>query len=405
MNIEEIRKKFPQYTDVPDGELVRGLHKTFYKDIPYERFLREINFVPTESYKDSSGNPNPQTLKAIEDISGKGFGTGIPKLAYDVGEKVTDFASKYEPMRGAPAAALGFGANVATQAVPALLGGRAMEASGAPELMRQGGRMLMQSATKPTLRDLQNGDAAKAIETMLKQGYNPTQGGVKAMQGKIDALRQEIDAALQSSTATVDKGAVASRLQGLLDKMSKQVNPGGDIRAVQDAWSEFLAHPLLSGKQTMPVQLAQEMKQGTYQALGDKPYGELAGASTEAQKQLARGLKEEISSAVPGVAEKNQLQAELLNARDIAQRRALTSDNRNPLSLAPLASGPGGFLSYLADKSDLVKSLLGRGLYSGSEAVPRTAGQLGGAVFGSQLGQQPTEDQLKILADMVRGQQ
>ena len=42
---------------------------------------------------------------------------------------------------------------------------------------------------------------------------------------------------------------------------------------------------------------AQAMKQGTYRALGDKAYGELKGASIEAQKAQARGLKEEL--AVP----------------------------------------------------------------------------------------------------------
>ena len=46
MRISEIREKFPMYADVPDGELVRGLHEKFYKDIPYQDFLRSVDFRP-----------------------------------------------------------------------------------------------------------------------------------------------------------------------------------------------------------------------------------------------------------------------------------------------------------------------------------------------------------------------
>lgn len=45
MNIAEIRAKYPQYNGVPDGELVRGLYRTYYKDkLPYPDFLRSIDF-------------------------------------------------------------------------------------------------------------------------------------------------------------------------------------------------------------------------------------------------------------------------------------------------------------------------------------------------------------------------
>jgi hypothetical protein len=42
--ISEIREKFPMYSDVPDGELVRGLHKKFYSDMSYQDFLKSIDF-------------------------------------------------------------------------------------------------------------------------------------------------------------------------------------------------------------------------------------------------------------------------------------------------------------------------------------------------------------------------
>ena len=115
----------------------------------------------------------------------------------------------------------------------------------------------------------------------------------------------------------------------------------------------------------MPVQLAQSMKQGTYTSLGNKSYGELGGADIEAQKALARGLKEEISSAVGSVAGLNRRQSELMNAVEIAERRALIEGNKNPAGLALLANDPMAGIGFLADRSALAKSLAARSLYSG----------------------------------------
>lgn len=47
MNISEIRAKFPQYADLSDGDLVRGLHQKHYRDIPYTDFVRKIDFRKT----------------------------------------------------------------------------------------------------------------------------------------------------------------------------------------------------------------------------------------------------------------------------------------------------------------------------------------------------------------------
>jgi hypothetical protein len=198
------------------------------------------------------------------------------------------------------AAGAGYAANVVTQAVPALMTGKFVQEESGP-LMEAGARTLMQSAVKPTYEAQKSGDAAKAITTMLQEGYNPTKGGVQAMQQRISALGDEITDAIKNSPALVNKNDVASRLQSAIDKFRSQVNPKADLKTIEDAWSEFLAHPDLVGKINFPVQLAQALKQGTYRVLGDKPYGELSGAANEAQKQLARGLKEEISKAVPGV--------------------------------------------------------------------------------------------------------
>lgn len=305
----------------------------------------------------------------------------ISNVAYDVGGKVTDIASPHMPAEAA--AGLGVAANVGIQSIPTILSGP-IGKSAAPAF-KEGGRALMQSAAKPTLEQLRTGKAARAIETMLKEGYNPTSGGVAKMKTAISGLNDEIAEAIATSPATVDKGRVAGYLQDAVKKFEMQVNPSADVKAIESAWTEFMSHPMLAGRSDIPVQLAQKLKQGTYKALGDKSFGELKGASTEAQKALARGLKEEISAAVPNVAALNKRESDLLNALTVAERRALIDANKNPVGLGPIAGHPGWMAAFLADRSAWLKAMLGRGLYSGSEQIPAAATRAGvGAYMASQ---------------------
>lgn len=48
MNISEIRKQYPQYSDVSDKELADGLHKKHYSDMDKADFYQKIGFQPSE---------------------------------------------------------------------------------------------------------------------------------------------------------------------------------------------------------------------------------------------------------------------------------------------------------------------------------------------------------------------
>lgn len=304
------------------------------------------------------------------------FGHGgevVDKAAYDAGGKVTDAASKILPPEAAAAA--GYATNLGVQALPMLLGGSA--AKEAAPLVEGRAQWLMNSALKPTWEAVRTGKAAKAIDTMLDEGISVSKGGVEKLRSKIGEINQQITDAISNSSATIDKTKVADYLREPLKKFSQQVNPNSDISAIKSAWQEFLDHPMLKNVQDIPVQAAQELKQGTYKALGNKSYGELKGAETEAQKTLARGLKEEIAGAVPGVGNLNKAESELINALSVTERRALMQLNNNPGGLAWLSHNPASWAAFMADKSSLFKSLAARALYSGSEQIPATAARLG----------------------------
>ena len=236
---------------------------------------------------------------------------------------------------------------------------------------------LMQSAIKPTTADLRTGKAKQAVQTMLEEGVNPTMQrtifgrGLDTLKEKVGSLNNQIADIIQNSKGNVSKSSVLSYLDDLERKAMQQVNPASDLKAIQNVRDEFISHPLAQGE-TIPVQLAQKLKSGTYKAVGAKSYGELGSTATEAQKQLARGLKEEVALAEPSVAALNAQESTLLNALNVSERRALQELNNNPLSLSLLANDPKAAVAFMADKSGAFKALLARILYrTGQVATPR----------------------------------
>jgi hypothetical protein len=230
---------------------------------------------------------------------------------------------------------------------------------------------LMYSAVKPTLSQHASGDAKIAVDNLLKYGINPTRGGVEKLGDMLDDINRQIAEKIKASNAVISRDKVSTYLDPVRRKFANQVNPTPDLRAIGNVAADFeLRAP------NIPVQQAQALKQGTYRVLKGK-YGEEGVASTEAQKGLARGLKEEVAAAVPEVAELNALDSQLIKTLSVAERRALMDLNKNPMGLSILAHSPSTVAAFMADKSTLFKSLVARMLnrMSGGEkpSVPRTS--------------------------------
>lgn len=247
-------------------------------------------------------------------------------------------------------------------------------------------RTLMQSAIKPTIKQLQTGASKTAIDTMLEEGISPTKGGVEKLRGLIDTKNQEIASAIQGSTATVNKFGAVRPLSDTAQRFTNQVNPTADLNTISNVGLDFLQHPAYPWM-TIPVQDAQKLKQGTYKILAKK-YGQIGTADTEAQKAIARGLKEEIASVVPAVKGLNEQEGRLLTTLDVAERRALIELNKNPAGLSLLTANPGAWAAFMADRSAAFKSIVARMIYTANKeagAVLPNAGRASG-LLGAQFG-------------------
>ncbi len=86
--------------------------------------------------------------------------------------------------------------------------------------------------------------------------------------------------------------------------------------------------------------LANEIKQGTYRNIGDASYGELSTPSKNVQKDVARGLREEVGAAEPAVVDPLAQEAAAINARDlIGERLGRRSGGMSPYNVVRAAGG------------------------------------------------------------------
>lgn len=248
----------------------------------------------------------------------------------------------------------------------------------AAPLARALGARIMQSAVKPGLKLLAKaadlGETPQVVQTLLREGVNVTPGGVAKLQNLLKANRQEVvDAIAPVANKELPVLKVASRLNDVADRFTQQVNPQPDLDAISKVGENFLEHPSISSRGTLTIEQAQALKKGTYTQLKGK-YGPQSGvpaATIEAEKALARGLKEDVAAEAPGLDALNERQGQLLEALHAVGKRAALSGNKDPIGLAFVAHNPTMFLAALIDRAPAIKSLLARGLYNHAGTVAK----------------------------------
>lgn len=251
---------------------------------------------------------------------------------------------------------------------------------GAGALMAKAGPRLMQSAVKPTLAMLK--DVAKGapvpriVQTLLDEGVNVTPAGFQKLQTLLNATKDERNALIQQGMSQPGSGvnpfAVTSRLRETAQQFGHQVNPAADLNTISEAGQKFLEE---FGGDKIALDQANRIKEGTYAVLRKK-YGQMGSADIEAQKALARGLKEEIETQAPGVDLVNKRLGNLSEAEKAVGRRIAMSSNRDSAGILWVASNPAAFLAGLMDRSPAVKSMLARGLYSSAGTAARVSPSL-----------------------------
>ena len=256
------------------------------------------------------------------------------------------------PVAGNELAQIGRLAGPATQQVVRPI------AQSSGEGLKRSAQSWMENALKGTVNQVERGDVATAARELLKRNLSPNQKGIAAIEARLAQLQEEVANEIAGSTAQINKQKVIDRLQDVRDKFIKIVNPEADLETINVTGSRFAEHPLIPGE-AMSAQLAQDIKKGTYQELRNK-YGQLGSAEVEAQKALARGLKEELDIAIPGIGVLNAEEAALYKTLGVAERRVIQEAMKDPLSHSGAYSAPVVYATLTLNKSSAAKALLAR---------------------------------------------
>lgn len=203
--------------------------------------------------------------------------------------------------------------------------------SGVPEY-------LYRTALKPSTT-IPVGKVNTIIQTGLEHGIPVHAEGLEKLGSLIDDLNAKIKNTIDAGNkqgVTVNKYDVASRLGDTMQKFKTQVNPTADLNAISESGNEFLANQPTN----ISASDAQALKQGTYQQLKSRSFGELKSAQVEAQKALARGLKEELARKFPEINDMNATESRLINLDGVLERAVNRIGNHQILGIGtPIAAG------------------------------------------------------------------
>lgn len=396
-----VRKKYPgAYDDLSDSDLEAKVDRKFpgaYSDIPRSKpegmhaaaaGAETIGEAPWYAKPMIAGH-GPSVLQALQALpavggvvggmvgGGAGIPTGPGALATTVagaalggagGESLRQLA-RASIGATVPPTALERAKDVGMEA--AIQGGAQAIGGLLGKGLSAGSARLMQSAVKPPLKMAK--DVPKIVRTLLDEGVNVSPKGVERLDLLLSEKNAKIAEAVANAPGLIPKERVAAQVLPVAQRLARQVNPTADLEAVGSTIGEFLQHPTAPGALTVPE--AQAMKIGTYAQIG-KNYGKLSSATVEAQKALARGLKEEIVAEAPQVAGLNAAESRLILAREAVGRRVALSGNRDPVGFAWVASHPMTFLAALIDRAPAVKSMLARGMYNSAAGAAKVSPQL-----------------------------
>lgn len=198
-----------------------------------------------------------------------------------------------------------------------------------------------QSALKPSTT-IPQAQRAAIVKTGLENEIPVSKQGLSDIGTAIENLNQSIKAEIDADpTRPIDPNKVSTRADLARAKFAKQVNAGGDLAAIEASKQQFLSEQGgTPGKPAPPMNAAdaQEMKQGTYRVLRGK-FGEQGSASVEAQKALARGLKEEIATQFPEITNLNANESRLLDLQPILERAVNRISNHQAVGIGTPVAG------------------------------------------------------------------
>jgi hypothetical protein len=258
----------------------------------------------------------------------------VGPMAGDITERFLGTGDQpYDPSGAATELALNIAAPKATEGLTKLGIGAVNKAVGrvAPAVAER----MYRSSLKPSATNTP-AENLRMVRTGLEASAPISESGVGKLSNLISDLNDKIEAEIASNpNAPINKFKVASRLNAPAQRFTQQVAPTSDLAHVSNVGQEFLE----TQPGTIRAEDAQALKKGTYKSIGDRQYGEAATARTEAEKALARGLKEELEQHFPEIKGLNAEESKYIDLKTSLERAVNRAANGQKFRLSGPVAG------------------------------------------------------------------
>jgi hypothetical protein len=187
VKLSEIRAQFPMYDGVPDDQLLMGLHKKFYSDVPSAKFYQNIEY-DTQKADPTEGMSSFEKFAAGAGKSVMDTARGLGQMVGAVDRKDVAEARKLDaPLMNTTAGKFGdFAGNVATTLPLAFIPG-ANTVKGASLIGSLTGLAQPSTSTEETLKNIALGGASGGGGVMAGRG---AAAGYQAVTGLLRPLTQ-----------------------------------------------------------------------------------------------------------------------------------------------------------------------------------------------------------------------
>lgn len=387
MKLSEIRAKFPMYDNVPDEQLLIGLHRKYYSDMPFKQFNDAIEY---------DNKPDATEGMSTFDKLRAGFGKSIYDTARGLGQMVgavdradvADSRKLDSDLMKTGAGKIGdFLGNVATTLPLALVPG-ANTVKGASLIGSIAGLAQPSTSTEETLKNIAFGGAAGGGGVMVGRGLAAGYQGVTGMLRPMTEKGQKQIAAevLQSSaTDPVRASANAAKAKALVPGSNPTVGQVADDAGLAQLERTLYNNPDAQGPLARAYTAQQDARRkaiadvaGTPEYRASIEEGRRIFSNEDFAKAFAQGfdadmakaLKPQIDSLMkrPSIQSAKMIAKSLAAERDVALkdfgsvegmdwlRKAL--DNQISKANAPGSSiGKEKLSALLQTKNDLMQTL------------------------------------------------
>ena len=227
------------------------------------------------------------------------------------------------------------------------------------------------SALKPSTR-LSATERTNLLLTGLREGIPVTQKGAAELGKRLDVLNTQIGEVIAAGKKAGDV-VETSKISGFLKSVKEEFGLTANGQSRIDDINQIEKNFLTQYGDTIPTDIAQQIKKNTYRVL-KKSYGEMKGVAIESEKALARGIKQSLVDKYPQLEYLNAKDSALIQLDNALDKAVSRIGNRDVVGLgtttAAAASPAFGVIKQIIDLP-YVKSKVGIALQKAADRVPK----------------------------------